>query len=296
VTPETSAPRHDRMHAPDPAHLVGLDRPALYVLIGAAGAGKSRVAAAFPHTWRLSLDDCRKRVSDNPGSQESTYHAVAVFDAVVAGRLVRGLPTVVDATNTDATVRARLTDTARTHGMPAVAITVRKPLAVCQTRQTDRPANRQVPQHVVAAQHAAVPTDAQLRAEGFTAVHDAADLDLFGLLLARAAAAVPDRVVAIRAAFGDDLADVFTHDPNRPGHGAFAVAGRQIVVRAWWDSALPGVDYWQARCDGVRCHRCGGTVWAVVYDAADLAAVYRGELPDDLYCDRCDKPAPEPQR
>ncbi|MGR6998760.1 AAA family ATPase [Yinghuangia aomiensis] len=210
--------------------------------------------------------------------------------------LVCGLPTVVDATNTDPTVRARLTDAARTHKMPAVAITVRKPLATCQARQKDRAANRQVPADVVAAQHAAVPTNEQLRAEGFAAVHDASDLDLLGMLLARSAAATPDPLAGVRATFGPDLAAVFAFDPDHDdSRGVFAVGGRQVVVRAWWESALPGVDYWQARCDGARCDRCGGTVWAVVYDA-DLVAVYRGELPDDLYCDRCDKAAPEPQR
>ncbi|MER6736523.1 hypothetical protein [Streptomyces puniciscabiei] len=46
--------------------------PALYVLIGAAGSGKTRIATAFPRTWRLSLDDCRERVADDPGLQDST--------------------------------------------------------------------------------------------------------------------------------------------------------------------------------------------------------------------------------
>ncbi|NUP35018.1 MAG: AAA family ATPase [Streptomycetaceae bacterium] len=268
---------------------MGLDAPALYVLIGAAGAGKSRVAAAFRVEWRLSLDACRERVSDDAGDQAATADAVAVFDAVLAGRAGRGLPSVVDGTNTEPAVRARLVDHARAHGMPVVAITVRGPLAVCLTRQKDRSTNRQVPPDVVAAQHAAVPTDAQLLAEGFTAVHDAADLDLFGLLLARSAAAVPDPLADIRAAFGDDLAAVFAYDPEREdSRGAFAVGGRQVVVRAWWKGADLHVNHWQARCDTARCDRCGGVVWAAVADAIDLAAVYRGDLPDDLHCDNCD--------
>jgi hypothetical protein len=31
----------------------------------AAGSGKTRIAAAFPRSWRLSLDDCRERVADD---------------------------------------------------------------------------------------------------------------------------------------------------------------------------------------------------------------------------------------
>lgn len=274
----------------------GLDTVGLFVLVGSAGAGKSRVAAAFPAGWRLSLDACRERVSDDAGDQTATADALAVFDAVLAARAVRGLPSVVDATNTEPAVRARLVDRARAHGMLAAAITVRKPLAVCLARQKDRPANRQVPPDVVAAQHAAVPTEAQLRAEGFTAVHDAADLDLFGMLLARSAAAMPDPLADIRAAFGDDLAAVFAYDLDRDdSRGAFAIGGRQIVVRAWWKDVDLHVNHWQARCDTARCDRCGGAVWAAVADAIDLAAVYRGELPDDLHCDKCDIPVPEAQ-
>lgn len=293
-TPVTAAHSTEAAITAQALARTGLNAPALYVLIGAAGAGKSRVAAAFPRTWRVSLDDCRERVSDDPGSQGSTYDAVTVFDTIVAGRLVRGLPTVVDATNTQGSVRARLADIACTHRMPAVAITVRTPADVCQARQQNRPANRAVPLGVVAAQHAGIPTVEQLRAEGFTAVHDAADLDLFGLLLARSVAAVPDPVADVRAVFGDDLAAVFAFDPDSAGsEGAFAVAGRQIVVRAWWEGASDYTNHWQARCANERCDRCGGIVWAAVADAIDLCAVYRGELPDDLHCDRCDVPVPE---
>lgn len=294
MTLETSAPLHDGVHAADPAHLVGLDRPALYVLIGPAGAGKTRVAAAFPRQWRLSLDACRDRVSDNAGDQTATADAVAVFDAVFAARLTRRLPTVVDATNTEPAVRARLVDRARAHGMPAAAITVRKPVAVCQARQQDRPENRRVPLDVVAAQHAGIPTNAQLTAEGFAAVHDASDLDMLGMLLTRSAAAPQDLLAGVRAMFGPDLAAVFAFDPDHDdSRGVFAVGGRQVIVRAWWEGVSDYTNHWQARCDGARCDRCGGTVWAAVADAIDLNAVYRGDLPDDLHCDRCDVPVPE---
>lgn len=271
---------------------IDLSEPALWTLIGPAGAGKSTVAAAFPAQWRLSLDDCRARVADDAGNQRATPDAVAVFHTVLEARVVRGLPTVVDATNTDSDVRRRLTARAYAHyTLPAVAITVRKPLAVCQERQAARSANRRVPPEVIAAQHDAMPTNAQLLAEGFAAVHDASDLDLLGLLLARSAATQPDLLADVRAVFGDDLAAVFAADPGRASsRGAFAVAGRTVAVRrSGHGGAYAG--HWQARADTEHCDRCGGVVWAAVDDAVDLLAVYRGDLPDDLHCDRCDAPA-----
>ncbi|MFI7501843.1 hypothetical protein ACIBVL_25840 [Streptomyces sp. NPDC049687] len=45
---------------------LGLPTPGLYLTIGAARSGKTRIATAFPRTWRLSLDDCRERVADDP--------------------------------------------------------------------------------------------------------------------------------------------------------------------------------------------------------------------------------------
>ncbi len=64
--------------------------------------------------------------------------------------------TVVDATNTEAGVRADLIATARRHSMPVVALVVPTPASVCVERQKGRPANRRVPEHVVRAQHSAM--------------------------------------------------------------------------------------------------------------------------------------------
>ncbi|WTX00943.1 ATP-binding protein (plasmid) [Streptomycetaceae bacterium NBC_01309] len=269
----------------------GLDVPSLIVLIGAAGAGKSTVAAAFPASWRLSLDACRQQVSDDAGDQTATPDAANVRDHILSARLSRGLPTVLDATHTDTGLRQWLAKLAFAWEMPAVAITVRTLLEVCQARQAARPENRQVPLDTVATQHAAVPTAEQLYAEGFGQVCDAAALDLLGMLLARSAATPPDMLADVRAAFGDDLADVFAFDPDsEDSHGVFAVAGREITVR-WWDGGGAYAPHWQARIDTEWCG-CGGYVlWATVVDAVDLLAVYRGEVPDDLHCDRCDVPA-----
>lgn len=272
---------------------IDLSVPSLFVLVGAAGSGKSTVAAAFPPSWRLSLDACREQVSDDAGDQAATPAAAHVRDQVLAARLARGLSTVLDATHTDTGLRQWLAELAyANHAMPAVAIVVRTPLDVCQARQAARPQNRRVPLDVVAAQHTGVPTAEQLRAEGFDQVHDADDLDLLGMLLTRSAATPPDTLADIRAAFGDDLAGVFAFDPDSEDSiGAFAIAGREITVRRW-DGGGAHAQHWQVRIETEWCDRCGGFVpWATVADAVDLLAVDRGEVPDDLHCDRCDSPA-----
>ncbi|MEU2287864.1 AAA family ATPase [Streptomyces sp. NPDC013178] len=269
---------------------LGLPTPGLYLTIGAAGSGKTRIATAFPRTWRLSLDICRERVADDPGLQDSTPSAVAVFDTVLTCRLARRLPTLVDATNTEFAIRARLVERAHQHRLPAVAIVARTALEECQTRQNARPANRQVPPETVALQHVGVPTGEQLLAEGFDQVHDAADLDLLHLLLARSVAAGFDPLAEVRATFGPDLARVFAFDPDSPDSvGAFAVAGRQLTVR-WSDHGDVFDHHWQARLEGETCEACGSAVWVKVTDAADLLAVYNGQPPEELFCDRCDVP------
>ena len=153
--------------------------PTLIVLIGVAGSGKSTLAAA---RWRpaqvLSLDALRELVSDDECDQAATRDAVAVLHALAAARLSRRLTTVVDATNVDAGVRLALTKLAESRGMPAVAIVVDTPIAICQARNATRTGRRtgarwgrRVPTDVIDAQHqqlrAALP---RLRAEGFAEV------------------------------------------------------------------------------------------------------------------------------
>ncbi|AXK34662.1 ATP-binding protein [Streptomyces armeniacus] len=269
---------------------LGLPEPGLYVLIGPAGSGKTNIAAAFPRTWRLSLDDFREQVADDAGAQASTRDAVAVFDAALSGRLARRLPTLVDSTNTELAVRARLLERAHRHGMLAVAIAVRTPLETCQERQNARPANRQVPTETIAWQRAGVPFAEQLLSEGFDEVRDAADLDLLHLLLARSVAAGFDPLAEVRAAFGPDLARAFAFDSDSSGStGAFTVAGRQLAVR-WSEDGDVFDHHWQARLDSEPCEDCGSPVWVKVNGARDLLDVYRGQAPDEPFCQSCDTP------
>ncbi|GAA2264726.1 hypothetical protein GCM10010232_66100 [Streptomyces amakusaensis] len=266
-----------------------LPEPALYVLIGAAGAGKTAVTAAFPAEWRLSLDDCRARVSGCAGDQGSTPAALAVFHAVLAGRLARRLPTVVDATSTHHAHRIALVDRARTHKVPAVALVVRTPLTVCQDRQQGRPPARQVPADVIAHQHQNIPSPETLRQEGFAQVHDVTGLDLLRMLLERTSAAntpAGDLRAEFRAAFGDDLAAAVSPHPA-PGHLLLAVAGRELLLRQQ-DDGDPFDHGWEARLPE-SCPDCGDrALWTRVTGPADLLSVHLGGDPDEARCDTCE--------
>ncbi|MEO3978091.1 AAA family ATPase [Streptomyces sp. CAU 1734] len=265
-----------------------LPEPALYVLIGAAGAGKTSVAAAFPPEWRLSLDDCRARVSDDAGDQAATAPALTVFHAILAGRLSNRLPTVVDATSTHESHRIALVDRARAHKVPAVALVVRTPLTVCQARQHARWPTRQVPAGVIALQHANIPHTAELLREGFAQVHDVTTLDLLRMLLERADAdAGSDGLrTEFRTAFGDDLAAAAAPHPA-PGHLLLAVAGRELLLRRQ-DGGDPFDHGWEARLPEPCPDGCDGALWTRVTGPADLLAVHLGGAPDEPVCDQCD--------
>ncbi|MGW3563579.1 AAA family ATPase [Streptomyces sp. NPDC000941] len=270
-----------------------LPEAGVYVIIGAAGSGKTRIAAAFPRSWRLSLDACRARVAGNAGLQSATPAAVRVFNAALAGRLEHLLPTVIDATNAEEAVRAGLIARAHSHGLPAVAIVARTSLSVCQARQAQRPDHLQVPPNSVAWQHQGVPSAQQLLDEGFDQVHDADSLDLMRMLLERSAATGLDPLADVRATFGPDLAAVFAFDTgSEDSRGTFTVAERTITVR-WSDEGDPFDHHWQARLDGETCPVCGRGLWARVTDARDLLHVYTGQtgqLLDDPLCLACDLP------
>jgi predicted kinase len=263
--------------------------PSLVLLVGSAGAGKSRVARAFPATWRLELDRFRAAVADDAGCQNATADAVRALHAVLDARLARRLPVVADATHAEERIRAGLLQRARHHHVPAVAVLVTTPLGVCQDRQLSRPPTRQVPVETIAWQHQQIPTAEQLLAEGFDRVHHAAELDPPHLLLQRVAADSSDPLTEVRAVFGEDLAAVFTWhtDPATVSEptGAFAIAGDELTVR-WRNSGADA--HFQARtcCEG----GCPGPAWAKTATAADLLAVYENRPGgDEVWCDGCNR-------
>ncbi|MFB7828173.1 AAA family ATPase [Streptomyces hydrogenans] len=73
--------------------------PAVVVLIGAAGSGKSTFASTWNPSQVLELDHFRAMVSDEPGDQQATADAVAAMRTVLEARLARKKTTVVDSTS-----------------------------------------------------------------------------------------------------------------------------------------------------------------------------------------------------
>lgn len=161
--------------------------PALIVLIGAAGSGKSTWAHTWPSTQVLELDHFRAMVSDEAGNQDATDAAVTALHTVLEARLTRQLTTVIDATNTEKSDRARLLRAAHRHNMPTVGLLVPTPVGVCVDRQAHRTPDRAVPEDAVRRQYAQASAAApNLRNEGFDHVVVADNIQRLEPLLQRA--------------------------------------------------------------------------------------------------------------
>ncbi|MEV6726668.1 ATP-binding protein [Streptomyces xanthochromogenes] len=125
----------------------------LVILIGASGAGKSTLARTWPASQVLSLDALREVVSDDAGDQDATGDAVAALHLLLEARMRRRLFTVVDATSVTEAARKPLIAAAKRHDMLPIAVVFTTPGSICIERQGPRPANRTVPEAVVAQQH-----------------------------------------------------------------------------------------------------------------------------------------------
>jgi protein phosphatase len=148
--------------------------PALIVLVGAAGAGKSTLAARlFAPSEILSSDAFREAVSGDAADQCATRLAFSILHRELERRLAARRLTVVDATNVEAPARRALLVRAALARVPAIAIVLALPATVVVARNAGR-IGRVVDQGVV-DRHlrrlgAALATD-RLGAEGFAAVH-----------------------------------------------------------------------------------------------------------------------------
>jgi predicted kinase len=97
--------------------------PSLVILVGAAGAGKSTLAARlFDPDEIVSSDALRAAISGDEADQRVSSVAFGILHRTVARRLAGRLLTVVDATNTVATVRRPLLARADAAGLPTSAI------------------------------------------------------------------------------------------------------------------------------------------------------------------------------
>ncbi|WP_020143609.1 LLM class flavin-dependent oxidoreductase [Terracoccus sp. 273MFTsu3.1] len=157
---------------------MSLPDPALVVLVGASGSGKSTWAASrYRVAEVVSSDALRAVVGSGEHDLDASTDAFALLEQVVAARLGRRLTTVIDTLGTDATRRRAWRDAARAVGLPTVAVALDTPAGVCRSRNAAR--DRPVPARVLTSQLASVAATVDLlEAEGWQVVRVAPDHEL----------------------------------------------------------------------------------------------------------------------
>ena len=141
--------------------------PALVLLVGAAGSGKSTWAAArYRHVEVVSSDALRAVVGSGTADLDASDDAFRLLDQIVEGRCRRGLTVVVDTLGLDPERRATWLALAHESGLPAVAVVFDTPPAVCRARNAAR--DRPVPAPVLGGQLRRMrDISAELEAEGW---------------------------------------------------------------------------------------------------------------------------------
>ena len=125
--------------------------PALVVLVGPAGSGKSTWAAEhFRAAEIVSSDALRAVIGSGPNDLEASADAFALLDTIVAARAGRGLTTVVDTLGLDPVRRRAWRDVALRAGLPAVVVRFVTPAQTCRARNRAR--DRPVPAAVLTGQ------------------------------------------------------------------------------------------------------------------------------------------------
>ncbi|HET8915299.1 MAG TPA: ATP-binding protein, partial [Propionibacteriaceae bacterium] len=128
-----------------------LPDPAIVVLAGAAGSGKSTWSAAHFRTAEVvSSDVLRATVGSGPADLEATADAFALLDQIVAARSKRSLTTVIDTLGLDRERRTDYQRLAREAGLPAVLVIMNTAAALCRERNRER--DRPVPAPVLTDQ------------------------------------------------------------------------------------------------------------------------------------------------
>jgi len=130
---------------------VRLPDPAMVVLAGAAGSGKSTWAAErFRNPEIVSSDALRAALGSGPSDLDASVEAFALLDQIVAARTRRSLMTVIDTLGLDADRRGDYLRLARATGLPAVLVIMDTAAALC--RERNRLRDRPVPAPVLTAQ------------------------------------------------------------------------------------------------------------------------------------------------
>jgi len=154
--------------------VIELPEPCLVVLVGAAGAGKSTLAARlFARDEVLSSDAQRALLTGDEADQAVTKTAFAILHRQLARRMAEGRTTVVDATNVTSFARRSLVRRATAAGVPSVAIVLDLAPALVLARNATR-LGRIVPEAAVRRQLADLARSLRrgdLESDGFAAVH-----------------------------------------------------------------------------------------------------------------------------
>ncbi|HEX6934020.1 MAG TPA: LLM class flavin-dependent oxidoreductase [Streptosporangiaceae bacterium] len=146
--------------------------PALVVLVGASGSGKSTWAAGrYRPAEIVSSDRLRGVVGSGEHDLDASADAFALLDQIVAARLRRGLTTVVDTLGLDADRRRAHLELARQAGLPAVAVLFAAAAAECRRRNRERA--RPVPAGVLDGQLRRMAGAAgEIAAEGWSVISE----------------------------------------------------------------------------------------------------------------------------
>src|SRR3954471_11910667 len=115
--------------------MTDIPAPALVVLVGPAGSGKTTWAnRRYAGNEIVSSDALRAVVGSGEADLDASKDAFALLDAVVAARLRRGLTTAVDTLGIDPDRGAALVQAGRSAGLPVVAVRLRTSLEICRSR------------------------------------------------------------------------------------------------------------------------------------------------------------------